>query len=626
MAKPRKRPKKRPKKRRGLKGLKRTAKKPLALAPRIMSTGAGKEGKEGKTVAVKASRPSKARKKVLVTAALPYINNIPHLGHIVGSHLPADIFARFCRAKGFDTLFVGGSDENGTPVEIAASELRISVQEFSDVVWQEHKRIYDWFNISYDNFSRTSREVHHKTTKEFFSRIYNNGYIEEGEIEMFYCPKDERFLPDRYVIGTCAKCGYGFSFGDQCEKCGCILDSSSLIEPHCKICGSRPVLRKSRHLFLRIDKLSGKIDKWLRENRKLKLQVRNLALGWIKEGLKKRCITRDLKNGVKVPLKGFENKVFYVWFDAPIGYISSTKEATALWKDFWQGKDSEIVHFLGKDNIPFHTIFWPGMLIANGRFNLPANVAGLQYLNYEGGKFSKTKKHGVFCEKLPESGIDADVLRAYLIFLIPETGDTEFKWQEFQDRINNDIIGNFANFINRTLSLIYSYSEGEIIKPEDADFSALDRKFLKDIYEKFRKIDELLSNTELRVAFLEIINLAALGNKYFDYNKLWQLARDNKDVAKKKLYLCASLCRTLAVLASPYLPDTAARIWKQLNLKGRADEKGKWDSAAELAIPARHKINKPFILFNKLTPEFIEEFKRKVTDVSEIRELFSEKK
>jgi len=560
----------------------------------------------------------------LITAALPYINNIPHLGHIVGSHLPADIFARYCRLKGYDVLFVGGSDENGTPSELAAEDLGVNLNEFLDKMYEEHKRIYDWFCISYDNFSRTSRKIHHETTQEFFKKIYENGFISVGKVKSFYCEKDKRFLPDRYVEGRCSKCGYEHANADQCEKCTALLDAEQLINPKCKICGSAPIIKESEHLFLRLDKLSNRLEKWLRENKHWRPQVINLALGWIKEGLKPRCITRDLKHGVKVPIEGFQDKVFYVWFDAPIGYISSTKEKKPnTWEKFWKDKNTKIYHFLGKDNIPFHTIFWPAMLMANGEFNLPYHVVGLQYLTYEGGKFSKSQKRGVFCEKLPKTGINPDIMRAYLTFLIPETADTEFKWTDFQAKINSDIIGNYANFINRTLSFIYNKLGGSIQRPPESEFTSSDKELMKSVRKKVKDIEHHLEEMQIRRAFREVLLLANKGNKYFNDNQPWHLIKKDITRTAHVLYLCANLCRTLSIVSAPYLPNTSQKIWKQLNLSEKLDKPGIWDSAADIALPEKHTINKPSILFNKLANGYLEEFKKTVSEAKNLKSYFN---
>ena len=569
-------------------------------------------------------KESKSKKRILVTAALPYINNIPHLGHIVGSHLPADIFTRYCRLKDYDVLFVGGSDENGTPAVLTAEKIGVDINDFLDRLHDEHKSIYDWFNISYDNFSRTSRKLHHETTKEFFKKAYKSGFIIKKSVKSFYCPDDERFLPDRYVEGTCAKCGYEDAHGDQCEKCGGLLETKELVRPKCTLCGSSPELRESEHLFLSLDELSKKLEKWLNTKKDLwRTQVLNWAHGWIKEGLEPRCITRSLEHGVKVPLEGFEDKVLYVWFDAVIGYISSTKEKLPNnWEQFWKDKNTKIFHFLGKDNIPFHTIFWPAMLIANREFNLPYNVVGLQYLNYEGDKFSKSKRKGVFCEGLANSDIDPDLVRAYLIFVIPETNDTEFRWEDFKRRVNSDIIGNYSNFINRSLSFIYNKLEGKISKPQEADLSNLDKEFIEAIKIRKKKIEKYFEAVELRKAFNEILALSTDGNKYFEDAAPWVSVKKDKERANNSLYLCANLCSALAVLAYPYLPTTSSNIWEQLNLKGEVGTPGNWDSTSDFSLPKNHKINKPYILFNKITSECLEALRENSSKTKELKDYF----
>ncbi len=559
----------------------------------------------------------------LITAALPYINNIPHLGHIVGSHLPADIFARFCRAKGYETLFIGGTDEHGSASEIAASSIGVDIEEFGKKLHQEHKKIYDWFNISYDNFSRTPSKNHYEITQEFFEKIYENGYIKEGKMKVFYSPKDNRFLPDRYIVGTCPKCGYEDANGEQCEKCTSVLDPYQLINPKSILSGEKLELKETNHLFLRLDKLSSPLEKWIKKQKNWRQQVKSIALGWIKEGLKERCITRDLKHGVPIPLKGFEDKVFYVWFDAPIGYISFARETKQGKNDrFWKEKNAKVYHFLGKDNIPFHTIFWPGMLIANGEFNLPYQVVGLQYLNYEGGKFSKSKRRGVFCEKLLETGISPDIMRSYLIFLIPETNDSEFKWDEFQRRINSDIIGNFGNLVNRTISFIYDRLDRKIEKPKEKEIAKIDKKFYEEIRKKTKRVSEYLESVRLKEAFSEILSLSNDGNKYFEETKPWEVIKSDRKRAKHILYNCASLCRTLAILSYPFIPSTSESIWAQLNLDGRVDEPKLWDSASEIKIPDIHKVSPPKILFEKISNEYLTKFKDSVSNSIDISKFF----
>ena len=348
-----------------------------------------------------------------------------------------------------------------------------------------------------------------------------------------------------------------------------------------------------------------------------------MALGWIKEGLKERCITRDLKQGIKVPLKDFEDKVFYVWFDAPIGYVSSTKEiAPKNWEKFWKEKNARVYNFLGKDNIPFHTIFWPAMIMANGELNLPYCVEGLQYLNYEGKKFSKSKKIGVFCENLPKTGINPDIIRAYLTFILPETGDSEFKWKDFRNRINSDLIGNYGNFFNRTLSFIHNNLENNIKKPTESELTEIDRNLIDTTKRKVKNIEQYLENVQLKNAFTEILSLSTEGNKYLNLNTPWKSINENPQRTRHVLYLCADLCKTLAVISAPYLPNTSYKIWEQLNLEGKVDEPGIWNFVKDIIIPKNHKINKPKILFSRIEEEDIEKLKKETSNTKNVKELF----
>ena len=552
------------------------------------------------------------KEKRLITAALPYTNNVPHLGNIVGSHLPADIFARYCRLVGHETVFIGGTDEHGTASEIAAYKYGITPKELCDFFYKIHKDICDWFNLSYDNFSRTSKPVHHQTTTEFLKKIWQNGYILEKTISLPFCQSCQRQLSDRYVEGICPYCGYEKARGDQCENCSKVLDPAKLKTPSCAVCHSKDIhFVEKKHLFLDLEKLSPALEKWINSNKHWRPQVRSLALGWIEEGLKPRCITRNLKWGVNVPFKGYENLVFYVWVDAPIGYISSTKEWHATkWKTFWQNKDAKIYHFIGKDNIPFHTIFFPGMIMANGTFNLPHNVIGLQYLNYEGGKFSKSQNRGVFCENLAKAGLKADYWRFYSVHLIPETKDTEFYWKEFQEAVNNKLIANFANFINRTLSFLDSKFAGELPQPK---LTAKDKDFWKAVEKQIDLIINSLEKVELRHGLEEILALSALGNKYFQENGPWK----DLERAKTVIYICANLCLSLSLLIQPYLPATSQKILQMLNL-----EMKDWKKVKKLNLGAGHQINKPELLFHKLEDEQIEELKAKT---SKVTEYFSER-
>ena len=574
-------------------------------------------------MASKNTKSAKQPEKRLITAALPYINNIPHLGHIVGSHLPADIFARFCRARGYETLFVGGSDENGSPCEIAAEKLKVPIQKFLDTLYEEHRKIYEWFGISYDNFSRTSRPIHHTTTKEIFKKIYDSGFITAGKIPVFYSSSEDRFLADRYVIGECPKCGYEKTNGDQCERCLEMLEPTALINPKSTLTGNLVEIREVEHLFLDLKKLSPELKKWIGKQKQWRRQVSSLALGWIKEGLRPRGITRDLKHGVSVPLKDFTDKVFYVWFDAPIGYVTATKEALPnKWEDFWKKDSAKTYQFLGKDNIPFHTLFWPGVIMAHGELTLPYQIVGLQYLIYEGGKFSKSKKHGVFCERLPELNLSADVWRAYLTQIIPETSDSEFKWNEFRERINSDILGNLGNFYNRVFTFIQNKFESSIKKPGNLEFDARDKKLLASLEKKSSKITKYLEACEIRKAFFEILSLSSEGNKYFNDTEPWKTIKENPSEANRRLYLCANLARSLSIFIAPFMPSIAEKAWKQIGLKGKVDEVGSWDTANSLEILDNHTIGKVEPLFKQISDEDIEEYKAIVAEGKELEDLF----
>lgn len=561
--------------------------------------------------------------KALVTAALPYINNVPHVGHVVGSHLPADIIARYLRAKGREVIFVGGSDESGTTSEIAAREQGLPVADFCARLHAVHKRIYEWFDISYDIYSQTTLSpVHHETTRELFAKIHAHGYINEGTAEQLFCPTDRRFLADRFVQGTCPHCGYPEAWGDQCEKCGHFLDPKMLKEPRCKLCGATPEVRSSRHLFLRLDALAPRLEEWIQGSVHWRPQVRSVALGWIREGLRERMITRDLDWGVRVPIEGFRDKVFYVWFDAPIGYLSFTKEvAPARWQEFWKNPEAKIYHVLGKDNIAFHTIFWPAMLLAEGTLNLPWRVDGEQFLNYEGRKISKSKRWGVFCERFPEANIDVDLVRAYLTVLIPETADTEFRWDDFERRVNSELIGTLANFIHRGLSLAKNKLGGELVRPRENELRPADRALVDALARRSAEVDRLLDAGELRAAWAEALALAADGNRYFDAQMPWKLVKEDRARAAHVLWLCANVSKALAVLIAPYTPRAATRAWATLALEGRPDAPGAFGRAGELSLSERHTIPDPKPLFPKLTPEEVARVKAIVTEPTDLKEL-----
>ena len=564
-----------------------------------------------------ASRSKKER--VLVLCALPYTNAVPHIGNIVGSHLPADIFARYCRLRGRETLFVGGTDENGTPTEVAALELKVTPKELTDTLYEVQKQIYAWFEISYDNFSRTSSPTHHRTTKEFFARIYERGFVSEGSQTLPYCESDRIFLPDRYVVGKCPVCGYEFARGDQCERCSTLLDPVQLIEPRCRIDGSVPVFRDSKQLFLELGKVQDRLERWINGRKVWRSQVKALALGWIKEGLKKRSITRDLRWGVPVPLEGYENKVFYVWFDAPIGYISGTKEwgeahgRPNLWRKYWLEGGARIYNFLGKDNIPFHTIFWPGMLFAHGGIDLPYDVVGLQFCNYEGDKISKSRNWGVFGENVPQAGLEPDIWRYYLVQIIPETRDTEFRWEEFKSKVNNELVANIGNFVHRTSTFAWNNFGGEVRQQRGTEE---ERELLKRAGRLAEEAIDLLEEVRFRDAMTKILAISDLGNEYFQRRQPWKVIKEDRAACERIVHTCLTLSETVAILLQPFLPGSSDRMLSTLGVGGA-------NIGNVVRVRKRFRMaREPSIPFRKLEDAQIEKAKELTTRSRPIGEYF----
>lgn len=546
------------------------------------------------------------KERVLVTAALPYTNNVPHLGNIVGSHFPADVFARYCRMAGYDVVFVGGADENGTASEIAAQGYGISPKELCDFFYPIHKQIYDWFQISYDNFSRTSSHLHYKTANEILSHIYRKGYIFPKTIRVPYCPQCKRELADRYIEGTCPSCNYEKARGDQCEICGTLLEPEKLKNSYCKVCGTNKIeFQNAKHLFLDLTKLSSRIKRGIEKNKQLRLTVKNLSLGWLKEGLRPRCITRNIHWGIPVGIKGFEHLKYYVWAEAVLGYISSTKEWDAKkWKLYWCSPKTRIYCFVGKDNIPFHTILFPGLLFAHGGITLPFNVVGVQYLNYERGKFSKSNNRGIFCENLPSAGIPSDYWRFYLAYIIPETKDTEFLWNDFREKINKELVGNVGNFVHRTVSFLNTEFNGQVPKPR---LALEDKKFMKIVVEQTKAVLSSYEKVELRLAMEQIMKLSAFGNKYFQENEPWK----DKERAKTVIYLCVNLSRIIALLLSPFIPSSSQKILKILGVKDTD-----FRDIYKFTIKDRHTIETSSPLFAKLEDKTIDDLKQKTSRVT----------
>lgn len=569
-----------------------------------------------------------AVKSRLITAALPYINNVPHLGHIVGSHLPADIFARHSRQKSIPTLFIGGSDEHGTPSELAAEQLGMDHKTFCDVIHGIHARIYQWFGISYDNYSRTSSPKHKEIVEEVFAEIIKSGHVTKETIEMFYDPEAQRFLADRYIEGTCANCGFKGASGDQCEVCTHVLDPKEIIDPKSKITGASPELRTTEHLFLDLEKFEDQLRAWIETRSTWRPQVRNLALGWLDAGLKKRSITRDLKHGIQVPLEGMSDKVLYVWFEAPIAYISFLAEIEEKWRKYWEKEadseeETEVFHFLGKDNIPFHTIFWPAILMAAGKYKLPDHVEGMQYLNYEGEKFSKSKKRGVFCETFLDSDVNPDLFRAYLALIIPEKSDTEFSWTEFQTTNNKMLCDVLSNFVHRSSSFNFSKFGGKLEKVKDENLTDLEKDLIAKVGELVDGYERNMDEVQIKSAFKTVFEIASLGNKYIDQAAPWSAIKTDPERAKAVIFACSYVSKVLATLLVPFLPDTANKIWDQLNLQGQASDPAHLKAVKSFdSMPDQLEIKKPQMLFVKLTDEQVEEMRTRFSAVKDLKEFF----
>lgn len=554
--------------------------------------------------------------KVLITSALPYVNNVPHLGHIVGCHLPADIFYRFQKSIGNDAIFIGGADEHGTATLISAKELNMSPEELCDKLTELHKKMYDKLNISYSLFSGTHTKFNEDTTIEFYKELDKNGYIEECDDVMLYCENEKIALADRFIKGTCPYCGYEDAYGDQCDSCGKTYNITELKNPKCRFCGKDASFKKTRHLYLRLDKLQDKLDEWIESKKDVwRPTVYKEAKRWINEGLKPRCITRDIPWGIKVPKEGFEDKVFYVWFDAPIGYISITKElgGEKYIKDYWQNPDCKIYNFIGKDNIPFHSVFFPAMELGCGKYNLAYNVVGFNFMNYEGQKFSKSKNIGVFCDGLLDSDIDIDALRAYLVTMFPENKDTDFKWDGFKDNTNSELVGKFGNFFNRTLNMIWKNFEGKLnfSLTKEIELTDFDKEMIEAIKTYPNKIAELLEKTEFREAYKKVMEFSTIGNGYLEKVAPWTMIKNGDlDSAKKVLYLCLNMAKALCIVAHPFIPTRTEEIWsEQLNFKGNLNDIGFWNQAKKIDIPSSHSTLAPKPLFARIDDERLQALK-----------------
>jgi len=548
-------------------------------------------------------------KRYTITAALPYTNGPVHIGHLAGVYVPADIYARYLRNTGNDVLYICGSDEHGVPITIKAKKEGVSPQDVVDKYHAIIKKSFSDFGISFDNYSRTSAEIHHKTASEFFKKLYNEGKFIEEATEQLYDEEANQFLADRFVVGTCPKCGNEESYGDQCEKCGTSHNATDLINPKSAITGNVPTMKVTKHWYLPLDKYETWLREWIVEGHKndWKTNVLGQVKSWLDDGLKPRAVTRDLDWGIPVPVEGAEGKVLYVWFDAPIGYISSTKEWAARegkdWEPYWKDKDTKLIHFIGKDNIVFHCIIFPAMLKAEGSYILPENVPANEFLNLEGNKISTSKNWAVWLhEYLIDFPEKQDVLRYALTANAPETKDNDFTWKDFQARNNNELVAIFGNFINRVVVLTNKYYEGVI--PEPNEFSAIDDETLEQLQKFPSIIASSIERYRFREASQEMLNLARLGNKYLADEEPWKIIKTDPERVKTVMYVALQIAAGLAEVCEPFLPFTSTKLKGILNIS----ESVAWKSIAETTelIKAGHKIGQAELLFAKIEDEEIQ--------------------
>ncbi len=548
-------------------------------------------------------------KRYTITAALPYTNGPIHIGHLAGVYVPADIFARYQRLKNNDVAFICGSDEHGVAISIKAKKEGTTPQTIIDKYHAIIKQSFADFGISFDNYSRTSAPIHHQTASDFFKKLYEQGDFIEEISEQLYDEEAHQFLADRFVIGTCPKCGNPDAYGDQCERCGSSLNATDLIDPKSSITGSKPTLKATKHWFLPLNRYQEFLEKWILEGHKSdwKPNVYGQVKSWLDDELKPRAVTRDLDWGIPVPVEGAEGKVLYVWFDAPIGYISSTKEWAERegkdWRPYWQDSDTQLVHFIGKDNIVFHCIIFPAMLKAEGSFILPANVPANEFLNLEGNKLSTSKNWAVWLhEYLQDFPNQQDVLRYVLTANAPETKDNDFTWKDFQARNNNELVAIFGNFINRVAVLTQKYYEGVV--PQADTYNNVDTETLRQITEFTEKIEQSLERYRFREAQQELMNMARLGNKYLADEEPWKLIKTDPERVKTVMYIALQIATALAVASEPFLPFTSEKLKRMLQLGAITWESLK-TNATEL-LKAGHRIGVAELLFEKIEDAAIE--------------------
>ena len=550
-------------------------------------------------------------KRILVTAALPYANGPIHIGHLAGCYLPADIYVRYQREQKRDVKLIGGSDEHGVPIQIRAMKEGITPQQVVDKYHEMIKDSLAQMGISFDIYSRTTHKIHHETASDFFKTLYDKGLFEEKESEQYYDEKAKLFLADRYITGTCPVCSNPNAFGDQCERCGSSLSPEQLINPRSTLSDAVPVKRKTKHWYFPLQNYEPWLKEWILEGHKeWKNNVFGQCKSWLDNGLQPRAMTRDSNWGIKVPLPDAEGKVLYVWFDAPIGYISATKELTEKWADYWCREDTKLVHFIGKDNIVFHCIIFPSMLKAHGNFVLPDNVPANEFLNIEGDKVSTSRNWAVWVhEYLKDFPGQQDVMRYVLCSNAPETKDNDFTWKDFQERNNSELVSIFGNFINRAMVLMHKLTKGKV-PPLHADvMDAADQALISDIANAKTNIENFLETYRFRDALFEVIDLSRKGNKYMQDKQPWIVARElEADPSKQKiidncLHLCLQLAANLAIFINPFLPGTAKKIQHMLKV---VDKMLEWENGGKIKLlSVGYTLRPPELLFRKIEDEEI---------------------
>jgi len=547
------------------------------------------------------------KKKHTITAALPYANGPIHIGHLAGAYIPADIYSRYLRLKGKDIIFVCGSDEHGAAIPIRAKKEGISPQKIIDKYHFIIKKSFEEFGISFDNYSRTSSKTHHKMASEFFNDLNEKNIFIEKESEQLYDLKENQFLADRYVEGECPKCNFNGAYGDQCESCGSSLNATDLINPKSKLSGNKPSLKKTKHWFLPLDNFEFFLKNWFLKEKKndWKANVFGQVKSWINEGLKPRAITRDLEWGIPVPLKEAKGKVLYVWFDAPIGYISSTIEWAEKekvdWKPYWQDPNTELIHFIGKDNIVFHCIIFPAILNASGKYILPTNVPANEFLNLEGKKISTSKNWAIWLhEYLKDFPEMQDTLRYVLTANAPENKDNDFTWKDFQAKNNNELVAIFGNFINRVVVLTHKYYDGKT--PPALKLNDKEKNILNQVYSYPKKIGGAIEKFKFREAINTMIDLARLGNKYLAEEEPWKVIKtENSQKVKTIMNISVQICGVLSLVCEPFLPNTSNKLKKQFNVKNK-----NWDSINIDNPVSSSKIEQSSLIFRKIEDEEIE--------------------